>query len=214
MSPHAPGSAVRSVRLGVVGTGWIGAIRARTAAANPLVGELHLADIAPGVGERVAAETGALSWTHDHRRLLDGVAAVDAVIVSTAPETSHYPLARDCLQAGKHVLLEKPMGLTLGEADELVELARARGVKLMVGYTQRFHPKFAYVKRCRTVRMNKFEEMFPEALDLMSRAVRAGHAFSAGLKMVGPVCTPSFSSPAGVTAPKATFMPALPVSSN
>ena len=96
----------------------------------------------------MAAQTGALSWTQDHRRLLDGAAAVDAVIVSTAPETSHYPLARDCLQAGKHVLLEKPMGLTLQEADDLVELARARGLKLMVGYTQRFHPKFAFVKRC------------------------------------------------------------------
>jgi predicted dehydrogenase len=134
-------------RLGVIGTGWIGAIRARTAAANPLVGELHLADIAPGVGERVAAQTGARSWTDDYRHLLDG-GAVDAVIVSTAPETSHYPIARDCLRAGMHVLLEKPMGLTLGEADELVELASAREVKLMIGYTQRFNPKFAYVKQC------------------------------------------------------------------
>src|SRR5205085_436660 len=127
--PPAPMSAFR---LGVVGTGWIGATRAHTAANNPLVGELHLADITPGVGELVAAQTGASSWTEDYRGLLDGAAAVDAVIVSTAPETTHYPIARDCLQARKHVLLEKPMGLTLGEADELVELARAAGLKLMV----------------------------------------------------------------------------------
>jgi scyllo-inositol 2-dehydrogenase (NAD+) len=139
---------VSGFRLGVVGAGWIGAIRAVAAAANPLVGELHLADTAPGVGERVAAQTGARSWTDDYRRLLQGATAVDAVIVSTAPETSHHPIARDCLEAGKHVLLEKPMGLTLGEADQLVELARARQLKLMVGYTQRFNPKFAYVKRC------------------------------------------------------------------
>jgi scyllo-inositol 2-dehydrogenase (NAD+) len=139
---------VSRLRLGVVGTGWIGAIRAATAAANPLVDELHLADVAPGVGERVAAQTGARSLTDDYRQLLDGAAAADAVIVSTAPETTHYPIARDCLRAGKHVLLEKPMGLTLGEADELVELASVRDLKLMVGYTQRFNPKFAYVKRC------------------------------------------------------------------
>ena len=43
---------------------------------------------------------------------------------------------------------------------------------------------FGYVRQRRTGRMNKFEEHFPEALDLISRAIRAGHAFSAGLKMV------------------------------
>jgi tight adherence protein B len=43
---------------------------------------------------------------------------------------------------------------------------------------------FAYLKWRRTARLHRFEEMFPEALDLMSRAVRAGHAFSAGMKMV------------------------------
>src|SRR5436190_21384747 len=110
-------------RLGVVGTGWIGAIRARTAAANPLVRELQLADVAPGAAERVAAQTGARSWTHDYRELLDGSAAVDAVIVSTAPETSHHPIARECLQAGKDGLLEAPMVLTLAGADDLIELA-------------------------------------------------------------------------------------------
>jgi tight adherence protein B len=46
----------------------------------------------------------------------------------------------------------------------------------------------AFLKHRRTVRMNKFEEHFPEALDLMSRAIRAGHAFSAGLKMVADEC--------------------------
>ena len=46
-----------------------------------------------------------------------------------------------------------------------------------------------YLRRRRTLRMNKFEEHFPEALDLMSRAIRAGHAFSAGLKMVADECS-------------------------
>ena len=46
-----------------------------------------------------------------------------------------------------------------------------------------------FLRRRRTIRMNKFEEHFPEALDLMSRAIRAGHAFSAGLKMVADECS-------------------------
>jgi scyllo-inositol 2-dehydrogenase (NAD+) len=73
---------------------------------------------------------------------------VDAVFVSTTPETTHYPITRDCLLARKHTLLEKPMGLELKEADEMMALAREADVKLTIGYTQRFNPKYAYVKQC------------------------------------------------------------------
>lgn len=132
-----------SVRLGIIGTGWVGTTRARTAAADGHVTELHLADIVPDRAAHVAEETGATSFTHDYRELLD---AVDAVIVSAAPETTHYPIARDCLLAGKHVLLEKPMALTLNEADDLLRLAETTGVAFTVGYSQRFQPKFAFVK--------------------------------------------------------------------
>ena len=48
------------------------------------------------------------------------------VYISTTPEQNHYPIARDCLKAGKHVLLEKPIALELCEADELIALAQAR----------------------------------------------------------------------------------------
>lgn len=146
-SSPAPPPAPHGLRLGIVGVGWIGATRARTAAANGLVGELHLAEIDARTGAQVAEETGARSWTEDYRELLEGD-LVDAVIISTTPETTHYPIARACLEAGKHVLLEKPMALRLEEADHLLELARSRGLKFTVGYTQRFHPKFAYVRQC------------------------------------------------------------------
>ena len=49
--------------------------------------------------------------------------------------------------AGKHVLLEKPIALTLAEADELIHLARSKSLLFTIGYSQRFNPKFAYVKR-------------------------------------------------------------------
>ncbi len=131
--------------MGVIGTGWIGRRRALTCAASPLVRELHLADIRPEVAEEAASAAEAASWTADYRELLE---RVDAVIVSTAPETAHYPIARDCLAAGRHTLLEKPMALTLGEADDLVSRARAAKAWFAVGYTQRFNPRFAYVKEC------------------------------------------------------------------
>lgn len=133
------------LRLGVIGTGWIGDIRARIAASNAAVGEIHLADIDRVAVTRTAGATGATSWTEDYRDLLEGD-RVDAVIISAAPETTHHPIARACLAAGKHVLLEKPMALTLEESDELVGLARSRGVHFTIGYSQRFLPRFAFVK--------------------------------------------------------------------
>jgi scyllo-inositol 2-dehydrogenase (NAD+) len=56
-------------------------------------------------------------------------------------------MAKESLQAGKAVLLEKPMGLELSEADELIALARSKNLLFTIGYSQRFNPKFAYIKR-------------------------------------------------------------------
>jgi scyllo-inositol 2-dehydrogenase (NAD+) len=135
---------MQDIRIAVVGTGWIGGIRADNCAAHPLVRELHLADADSNRVQALAARTGARSWSTDYRELIE---RVDAVIVSSAPETTHYPIAREALRAGKHVLLEKPMGLRLDEADDLIALAREAGVKFAIGYTQRFNPKFAYLKQ-------------------------------------------------------------------
>ena len=107
--------------------------------------ELPHAEGDAGGGGLVSVVGGATSVVGDYRALLE-TGRVDAVIISTAPETTHHPIARDCLRAGKHVLLEKPMALTLEDADELIRLAQDASVHLAVGYTQRFVPKFAFVK--------------------------------------------------------------------
>src|SRR5262249_44264777 len=120
--------------------------RAETCAAHPLVKSLHVAEIRPERLREMAAATGARTATADYRELL-GLAEIDAVYISATPETTHFPIARDCLAAGKHVFLEKPIALELGEADELIALARERRLKLTIGYSQRFNPKFAYVRK-------------------------------------------------------------------
>ena len=108
----------RTINVGVIGTGWIGEIRARVCAAHPLVESLRLAEIDPEKLERVARETGAQTATSDYRELLRRP-DVDAIFVCTTPETTHYPIAKDCLLARKHTFLEKPMGLALKEGDKL-----------------------------------------------------------------------------------------------
>jgi len=137
---------MKQIGVGIVGTGWCGAIRARTCAEHPLVGSLHVAEIRPERLAEVASATHAASVVADYRELARRD-DIDAVYVSATPETTHFPIARDFLAAGKHVFLEKPIALALEEADELIALARERKLKFTIGYSQRFNPKFAYVRQ-------------------------------------------------------------------
>ncbi|MEA4909615.1 MAG: Gfo/Idh/MocA family oxidoreductase [Anaerolineaceae bacterium] len=68
---------------------------------------------------------------------------VDAVVVATA-DAFHVPLTLQALQAGKHVLVEKPLGLTVEECQQVAAEARARGLVLQVGHNKRFDPGVAY----------------------------------------------------------------------
>jgi predicted dehydrogenase len=138
---------MKRIEVAVIGTGWCGGIRAETAAAHPLVSALHVAETRPERLREIAAKTGAKTATADYRELLRND-AIEAVMISATPESTHYPMTRDALAAGKHVLLEKPIAIELSEADELIQLARRNKRKFTIGYSQRFNPKYAYVKQC------------------------------------------------------------------
>ena len=137
---------MKQINVGIIGTGWCGGIRADTCAASALVDELHIAEIDEARLAEVAAKTGAASATTDHRDVIAN-GAIDTIIISATPETTHYPMARDALMAGKHVFLEKPLALTLNEADELIRIQKSRGLKFAIGYSQRFNHKFAYARK-------------------------------------------------------------------
>jgi scyllo-inositol 2-dehydrogenase (NAD+) len=136
---------MKPIEVAVVGTGWCGGIRAETLAAHPLVKALHLAEISSERLKEIASKTRASTAVTDYKELL-GRDEIEAVYISATPETTHYPMARDFLAAGKHVFLEKPIALTLEEADDLIKLSK--GKKFSIGYSQRFNPKFAYVRQC------------------------------------------------------------------
>jgi predicted dehydrogenase len=137
---------MKQIGVGIIGTGWCGGIRAQACATHPLVKSLHLAEIRSERLAEVAKASSARTAVADYRELL-GNAEIEAVYISATPETTHYPMARDCLAAGKHVFLEKPMAMSLAEADELIAAARERRLKFTIGYSQRFNPKFAYVRK-------------------------------------------------------------------
>ncbi len=137
---------MRRIGVAVIGAGRVGATRAVTCARSGLVDSLWIVDRNAALAAEVAAECGEARWVTDYREIPDD--RLDAVMVSAAPETTHYPISREFLAAGKHVLVEKPMALTLAEADDLVAVAEANKTHLTVGFTQRFNPKYAYIKDC------------------------------------------------------------------
>jgi predicted dehydrogenase len=140
------GSRVKQVEVAVIGTGWCGGIRTETLSRSALVDKLHICEIRPDRLAEVKALTRAASATLDYQDIINNP-NISVVYVCTTPEGNHFPITRDCLKAGKHVLLEKPIAIELWEADELITLARRGGLKFTIGYSQRFNPKFAYAKK-------------------------------------------------------------------
>ena len=137
---------MKQINVGIIGTGWCGGIRANTCAASALVNELHIAEISEERLREIVAETNPTSASTDYKDIIAND-SLDTIIISATPETTHYPMAKDALLAGKHVFLEKPLALTLEEADELIQIQKENNLKFAIGYSQRFNPKFAYAKK-------------------------------------------------------------------
>src|SRR4051794_8337672 len=137
---------MKQVEVGVIGTGWCGGIRAETLSRSALVDKLHVCEIRPDRLAEIKALTRPATATLDYQDLIKND-NIKVIYICTTPEQTHYPIARDCLRAGKHVLLEKPIALEFWEADELITIAKRNNVKFTIGYSQRFNPKIAYAKK-------------------------------------------------------------------
>jgi len=137
---------VEALEVAVIGTGWCGGIRSETLSRSALVKKLHVCEIRPDRLKEIQALTNAATATLDYQDIVKNP-AIAAVYISTTPEPTHFPIARDCLRAGKHVFLEKPIALELFEADELIAIAQRNRVKFTIGYSQRFNTKYAYAKK-------------------------------------------------------------------
>ncbi|QDU57263.1 Gfo/Idh/MocA family protein [Aeoliella mucimassa] len=123
------------LRTAVIGTGHLGRIHARLAADAPHIDLVAIVDVSEKARQEVAEQTGARAVASYHEVLNE----IDAAIVAT-PTVLHHKVVRELLEAGKHVLVEKPITTTVAEADELVELARDNGLVLQVGHVERFNP--------------------------------------------------------------------------
>ena len=128
----------KTIRAAAVGVGSLGRHHARNYAELEQEGKIQfvgVCDADPETASQVATTSGCESFVN-WRELLG---KVDVISIATPTET-HCEIATEFLNNGVHVLVEKPIALTLDEADRMIAAARASNVKLMVGQLERFNP--------------------------------------------------------------------------
>ena len=154
-----------AIRAAVIGGGYLGRFHAQKYAALPQAELAGVADPDPQARERLARELDCRT-VEDYHDLLGEVQAVSVV----TPTPLHHRVAMDFLEAGAHVLVEKPITVTLDEARELVATAARCGRVLQVGHLERFNPAIVAVegilKNPRFVESNRLAPFKPRGTDV------------------------------------------------
>jgi predicted dehydrogenase len=126
---------VRMLRVGILGAGYFGAVHARALSALPEVQLVAVCAETEALADAFAAEHGGKPYGDWQAFLADS--GVDAVAVA-APHQLHCEMAVAAAEAGKHVLLEKPMARTVAECSRIIAAAERSGVTLMIGHLLHF----------------------------------------------------------------------------
>ena len=125
----------QAITTAVVGVGYLGKFHAEKYAASAKAELIAVVDIDEARGREIGSAVGVESGT-DYRCLFGRVKCVSIAV----PTRFHYQVARDFIDAGIDVLVEKPLTVDIAEARELVEFAARKGVILQVGHLERFNP--------------------------------------------------------------------------
>jgi predicted dehydrogenase len=153
------------IRAGVIGVGSLGQHHARVFASLPGVRLAGVSDLDAARGALIA-ERHAAPFFKDFNELVD---QVDCVSVAT-PTTDHLTTCRPFLEAGRHVLVEKPIAATPDEGREMIRLAEASGALLQVGHLERFNPAFLaarpLIDRPRFFEIHRLGVFVPRSLDV------------------------------------------------
>jgi len=126
---------MEKIKIGVIGTGHLGKLHTKMFAQLPnaqLIG-VHDADFA--TAKAVAKENNTTAY----EKLDELLSQVEAVSIATVT-SAHFEVAKKCLEKKNHVFVEKPITVSLDEAEELVFLARENKMNLQVGHIERFNP--------------------------------------------------------------------------
>jgi predicted dehydrogenase len=124
-----------SVRVGVIGIGYLGQHHVRIYSELENTELVAVVDAVEKRADSFAAKYGCEAY-YDYRDIFN---KVDALSIVT-PTTSHYDIALDCLRAGKDILIEKPITVSVKEADELIAESEKSGCIIQVGHIERYNP--------------------------------------------------------------------------
>lgn len=136
------------LRVGVLGTGSLGKEHARIYAEMHTAGRVEFTGVYDVVHE-TALRVAEKYHTRAFGTLEEAVTNADALSIVT-PTSTHFTIARQLLEQGKHLLIEKPITDETGQAAELVQLAQERQAILQVGHVERFNPVFQYLESVAT----------------------------------------------------------------
>ena len=126
------------LRVGIIGCGWTGEQHIRAYRSLKDVAVLAAADINERKAKRFATKWKVKVWYKDYRMLLKNP-EIDAVSICV-PHHLHSKISVEAAEMGKHILCEKPLAISLKEADKMIKAAEKAGIILMVAENVRFHP--------------------------------------------------------------------------
>ena len=129
------------LKAGVLGAGHLGKIHLKLLNQSNKYELVGFYDPIKENAEKVSAEFGYKSF-NTIQELIDAVDVIDIV----TPTLSHFDCAKEAIEKGKHIFIEKPITKTVEEAEMLIELAKKHNVKGQVGHVERFNPAFTAVK--------------------------------------------------------------------
>lgn len=155
----------QKLKIGVLGAGHLGKFHLRLLQESKVYELVGFYDSQPQIAAKISREFGYRSFS-DVNSLFEEVDVVDIV----TPTISHFELGKKALEKGLHIFLEKPITATVEEANELVSLAKAKGLLGMVGQVERFNPALMaaspYIKNPMFIETHRLAEFNPRGTDV------------------------------------------------
>ena len=155
----------QKLKIGVLGAGHLGKIHLRLLQESSAYELIGFYDSQPQIAAKISREFGYRSFS-EVDSLLDEVDVIDIV----TPTISHFELGKKALEKGLHIFLEKPITATVEEANELVSLAKAKGLLGMVGQVERFNPALMaanpYINTPMFIETHRLAEFNPRGTDV------------------------------------------------
>ena len=153
------------LKAGVLGAGHLGKIHLKLLNQSNKYNLVGFYDPIEENAKKVEAKFGYKAFSSIHE-LIDAVDVVDIV----TPTLSHFDCAKEAIEKGKHIFIEKPITKTVEEADTLIKLSKKYGVKGQVGHVERFNPAFTAVKDSITnpmfIETHRLAEFNPRGTDV------------------------------------------------